>query len=226
MYRAILFDLDDTLYPYSRFVLGGLRNAARYAAKHLGMEEKTFFCACRQEWLFQGNSGRIFDSVLASLGLPLTAVPYLVQAFRNQDKLRLYPDAKEFLDAMRGKAALGVITDGLAWVQKRKIEALDANRYFQTIVYSDDYGRDNWKPSIIPYLMAWQRLGFPTPKSVVYIGDNPYRDFTGAKRLGFYTLRLVRGQYRSVRVHEAQDAHDVFSSFREVFGKLKLSPVN
>jgi putative hydrolase of the HAD superfamily len=226
MYRAILFDLDDTLYPYKQFIFGGFWNAARYAAEHLGVEEKTFFCACRREWQLQGNSGRIFDSVLAFFGLPLTAVPSLVEAFRNQDKLRLYPDAEEFLDAMRGKAALGVITDGLAWVQKRKIEALGASRYFDTIVYADEYGRHNWKPSIIPYLMAWERLGFPTPKSVVYIGDNPYRDFAGAKKLGFYTLRLVRGQFRAARVPDAQDAHDMFGSFREIFAKLRLSLVN
>lgn len=224
MYHAILFDLDDTLYPYGQFLIGGFQHAARYAARNLGVSEEFFFRACIQQWRREGNSGKIFDRVLAGFGLPVTALSELVHAFRSQDELGLYPDAKEFLDLLVGRVRLGIVTDGLVWVQKRKIRALKIGNYFNTIVYSDQFGRHNWKPSPLPYLVAWRRLGSPPPEKVVYIGDNPHKDFSGAKKLGFYTLRLLRGQFYKDRTSSAQDAHACFSSFTELSGVAEIRP--
>lgn len=222
MFHSILFDLDETLYPYVQFVFGGFRNAARWAARELGVDERLFYHSCIKEWQRQGNSGRIFDRVLAGLGLPETALPRLVEAFRSQEpRLRLYPDAQNFIAAMQGKACLGVVTDGLAAVQKHKIKALNISRHFKSIIYSDEFGSEYLKPSTIPYLAALQQLGSPPPEKTVYIGDNPYKDFAGAKKLGLYTIRLLRGQFRHAQVPAWQDAHAACTSFDEILRRLK-----
>ena len=44
------------------------------------------------------------------------------------------------------------------------------------------------------------------PSSVVYIADNPHKDFVGIKPLGFQTIRVLTGPYRNDKVSEAFDA--------------------
>ena len=226
MCPAILFDLDDTLYPYNQFMLGGYRSAARIALRYLDVDEKLFFQMCLQEWRRQGHSGKIFNRVLNSLGMPDWILPHLVNAFRDHNpKLHLFPDANWFLNILQGKLDLGIITDGLAPVQRRKIEALNIARYFKVIICTGDYGRENWKPSLLPYQEALKKLGSPPPERVVYIGDNPYKDFAGAKVLGIYTLRLLRGPFRYIQVSPQQDAHVVVSSFKEISACIPWFPI-
>lgn len=208
MYPVILCDLDDTLYPYRQFITGGLANASRFAALRLGIPQEQFMQMCLHQLKLEGHSGAIFDKVLEALGKDKTALPGLISAFRyHRPNLRLYPDALRFLSAVKGKAALGLVTDGLASVQKKKVAALNLKEYFDTIVYSDELGRDNWKPSTLPYLTALENLEAAPQDRAVYIGDNPDKDFVGAKQLGLFTIRLLRGPFRNLQVSPHLDAH-------------------
>lgn len=217
MKSVILLDLDETLYPYGQFVAGGLRAAAGYVSARYGLEEKVFLRECLLEQVRQGNSGHVFDQVLETMKLPKDILPELVNAFRNhKPRIRLYQDARCFLQLIHGRANLGIVTDGLKWVQQQKVEALGIKPYFQSIVYSDTYGRANWKPSPRPYIEALKEIGSTSPPKMVYIGDNPYKDFVGAKDLGFYTLRLLRGQFRHARVDARLDAHRSITSYTEI----------
>ncbi len=47
-----------------------------------------------------------------------------------------------------------------------------------------------WKPHTRPYLAALGQLGI-TPEKSVYIGDNPRKDFFGARQLGMHTVRVL-----------------------------------
>jgi putative hydrolase of the HAD superfamily len=59
------------------------------------------------------------------------------------------------------------------------------------IVVSDDYGLDAWKPSAVPYRAALDQLGVEAANAV-YVGDNPHKDFVGARALGMATVRVRR----------------------------------
>jgi len=67
---------------------------------------------------------------------------------------------------------LGLITDGNATVQKRKIEALNVRDFFDVIVLSDRYGSNMQKPSPSPYQKAMEKLEVKAPEAI-YVGDNP-----------------------------------------------------
>lgn len=221
MYHVILCDLDDTLYPYRQFVTGGLANASRFAALRLGVPKHRFMAMCLHQLKADGHSGAIFDKVLEALGKDKTALPGLISAFRyHRPELRLYPDALRFLSVVKGKAALGLVTDGLPSVQRKKVAALNLKDYFSTIVYSDDLGRNNWKPSPLPYLTALERLEASPQDRVVYIGDNPYKDFVGAKQLGLFTIRLLRGPFRNQQVSSRLDADIACRSLDSLWGVI------
>lgn len=216
-FQAILLDLDDTLYPYEQFVLGGFRGAAQYASRVWGISESCFYERCLREWTEKGHSGKIFNRVLVELGLPESELPCLVNSFRcHRPSLKLYPDARGLLEAARGRISMGIITNGVLEVQKRKVEALNLEHYFKVVVYADEYGKEHWKPSPVPFTEAWRVLGSPPPQEVVYIGDNPYIDFIGAKKLGFQTRRLLRGPFSNVEVSPEIDADAGITSLLEV----------
>ena len=40
-WRAVIFDLDDTLYPEEQFVLGGLQAVSRAVEGELGISQQT-----------------------------------------------------------------------------------------------------------------------------------------------------------------------------------------
>lgn len=51
---------------------------------------------------------------------------------------------------------------------------------------------------------------------MVYIGDNPYKDFVGIKPLGFRTVRVCRGQYKEIVKTEEYEAGYRIKSLEEL----------
>ena len=86
--------------------------------------------------------------------------------------------------------------DGYLAVQQNKFAALGLAPWFDAVVFSDALGRQAWKPSTKPFEQVLTCLNV-SPAEAVYIGDNPTKDFLGARTLGMHTiwLRHQDGQY-------------------------------
>jgi putative hydrolase of the HAD superfamily len=190
--RAVIFDLDDTLYSEHDYVRSGFAAVARRLAREPGAPEAAILdAALVAEWLEHGR-GRVFDVVAARYGLDVP-VAELVAAYREHEpSLELYPDADRALTRLEAAGTpVGVLTDGMASVQRRKLKALGLDQRIRCIVVCDDYGLDAWKPSPVPYRVALEQLGV-APADAVYVGDNPNKDFIGARALGLATVRVKR----------------------------------
>jgi putative hydrolase of the HAD superfamily len=70
-----------------------------------------------------------------------------------------------------------------------------------TIVYSDEYGRENWKRSPVPYLKVMEVRRFQGSKCV-YVGDNPHKDFVKAKKLSLLTAQIARQDESIARLYQ------------------------
>ena len=190
---AVLLDLDDTLYPERDFVRGGFHAAAKLLANRLSRDADDLF-GLHMNQFQRGIRGSVFDAVLFELQVPRDPelIEELVRAYRSHEpQLTLFPDAEWLLPMLWPRYGLGILTDGPADVQRRKVKALCLQHRVEAIVYSDDFGREQWKPSPIPYLELLRRL-HAEPSHAVYVGDNPKKDFVGARRLGLQTVRVRR----------------------------------
>ncbi len=190
---AVLLDLDDTLYPERDFARGGFRAAAAVLAERLQRSSDKLFESLWQSFE-RGVRGSIFDTVLAELNVPHddALIAELVRAYRSHDpQLTLFEDADRLIEVLCPRYGLGLLTDGPADVQRRKVKALGLQSRVEAIVYSDDFGREHWKPSPIPYLELLRKMHVD-PSHAVYVGDNPKKDFIGARRLGLQTVRIRR----------------------------------
>ncbi len=209
MIKAVLFDLDDTLYRERDFVDQSFRSVARVMAKYLaerdkgrGREEKGDLQPARvgesPEELFrqmielmeQEGRGEIFNRLCERYDVDIP-VEELVRIYREtKPVLSLYPDGEEFLARLeKRQIKTGLITDGNAQVQYNKIRALGLDRRLDVVLASYDLGLRKPDPGV--YVYCLEKLGCG-PEEAVYIGDNPLKDFIGARKLGMKTVRIIR----------------------------------
>jgi putative hydrolase of the HAD superfamily len=209
-WRAIIFDLDDTLYAERDYVLSGFRAVARWAEAALGIPAAPGYAAL--ERLFaQGVRGDTFNTWLAAHHAPTgdgenkaesathsaSIVAQMVEVYREHTpQLAPFPEVPPLLERLATSYRLGLVSDGYLAVQQRKWAALGLERFFGAVVFSDELGREHWKPSPRPFEIVTARLGVP-PEAAVYVADNPHKDFLGARRagLGAVWLRRPDGEY-------------------------------
>ena len=168
----------------------------------------------------QGRRKNIFNLTLEKLRVeyePLI-IQELLQIYRlHKPNISLYEDAKWAINNFKKCKQLGIITDGYLPTQQHKVGALGIESDFDVIVYSELYGRENWKPSPLPYQKSMQLLGC-LGKECVYIGDNPSKDFVTAKKLGWMTVRICRkgGEHSEVTTDNSHEADMKISSLTEL----------
>lgn len=202
MLRAVLFDLDDTLYRERDFVDQSFRSVAKAMAGYLSAKRKPGrgqgLSEESEEELFgqmielmeQEGRGEIFNRLCERYDVDIP-VQELVKIYREtRPVLKLYPDGEELLSWLEDREIkTGLITDGNAAVQRNKIEALGLDRRLNVVLASYDLGLR--KPDKGVYVYCLEKLGC-RPEEAVYIGDNPLKDFIGARKLGMKTVRIIR----------------------------------
>jgi len=214
---VLIFDLDDTLFPERDFVVSGFRAADVWLQQE--RSRSGFFGEALR--LFEaGVRGHIFDEALQKIGADPDPVliQRLVLVYRaHKPRLALYPDARRAIDHFRGHKKLGLITDGYAVPQRNKVEALGIGDAFDIVVYSDELGRNHWKPSPAPYQKVMETLGCDGT-DCVYVGDNPVKDFITARNLDWMTVRVRRndGQHSQVETGKDFDAEWTVESLGEL----------
>lgn len=188
--RAVIFDLDDTLYPEQTYVLSGFRAVTAWVEVQMGIPaDRTFSELCQ---LFNiGVRGNIFNLWLKDHGLdPDYWILQMVQVYREHEpQIVPYPDVPELLQHLHQHYYLGLITDGYLTVQQKKLASLGLSSYFDGLVFSDELGLEAWKPNPLPFEVILGKLAI-TAREAVYVGDNPNKDFLGARQVGMWTVRV------------------------------------
>ena len=148
MIRAILFDLDDTLYPENEFVLSGYCAVARKAAANGNCGYEAAFDCMRTTFCMEGRKA-VFPSLLARFPDLSMTLADIVRIYREHvPEINLFPEYRPLLEELGNNYRLGMITDGLPTVQRGKVRALGIEEMFDKIVYSWDYGEQRQKPHL------------------------------------------------------------------------------
>jgi putative hydrolase of the HAD superfamily len=231
-WKAIVFDLDDTLYPEQQYVLSGFQAVAAWAEGRLGIPADQGYAELKL--LFdRGVRGNTFDQWLQARSLPSEPLlEKLVQVYREHEPtLQTFPGVIELLRSLCERYRLGLVSDGHLSVQRRKLAALRLAGYFDAIVFSDEWGPTAWKPSRKPFEIVLQRLALDAPRGI-YVADNATKDFLGARRCGMATIWVRRpaGEYASLDPPTAEHAPDrvitCLSSLEQVVASLPEPPAH
>jgi putative hydrolase of the HAD superfamily len=111
-------------------------------------------------------------------------------AARRREAMRLFPETRAFLDALRDRGLpLALVTNGDAGQQRDKIERHDLARYFGAILIEGEFGCG--KPEERVYREALRQLGVP-PEGVWMVGDHLEWDVLAPQRLGMTGVWIDR----------------------------------
>ncbi len=107
-----------------------------------------------------------------------------------EDQWTLFDDVLACLDALAGHR-LGIISNGNAEQQKRKLHRLGIGDRFSTIVISEDLGV--WKPNPEIFREACKQAS-EKPHDCLYVGDDFARDAQASLAAGLRGIWLNRNQ--------------------------------
>ncbi|MFN4055708.1 MAG: HAD family hydrolase [Alishewanella aestuarii] len=209
-----IFDLDDTLYDERQYVDSGLRAVACFVANRWQLDEDISY-QTMQQLLDSRGRGRIFDDLLAAHGLATKAnVKACVSCYRLHQPQITMPAAHHQLLQQLPKP-LYLVTDGNKIVQQKKVQALGIAHYFKRIFITHRFGVKHAKPSTYCFELI-KKAEQCEWKDMVYIGDNPVKDFVNLNELGVQTVRVRTGCHKDVRAKLKHDAIKTIGNLSEL----------
>jgi putative hydrolase of the HAD superfamily len=203
LFKAVLFDLDDTLHDDTVSYRYAAERAARDIAVVYGLDAYAIACAYELEattfWeslhasdLAKRPVGllqRFWGLALRKMGIEDEALATrAAEAFNRyrMECVELFPGALELLLSLRERGlALGLVTNGFVETHREKIELLRLEEIFHVIAIADEVGMIKPDPRIFAHVC--ERLGV-LPSASVMIGDNFERDILGARAAGMQTV--------------------------------------
>lgn len=229
---AVLFDLDNTLYPYDPAHQAGSAAVARKASRVLGAPEadlSAYFDQARGD--VKARLGKVgaahsrllyFHRFLELAGMksqPLLSLDLEQTYWRTfLSSARLFPGVSDFLDDLRSLGVpTGLVTDLTTQIQFRKLIYFGLEHAFDYVVTSEEAGAD--KPDSAPFLLIRDKMGL-RDQLVWMIGDNASSDIEGAaEHLDAVTLHRCDD-----RAKPCPSADAVFHEFEDLRRLLHSQP--
>lgn len=171
MFKAILFDLDNTLIDREAAFRACLPAAAE--ARLLELDERG-----------QGDRGALFAEWNR-----YEMMDQQTLTRRLCGHLRPDPELLKALQELAKSKTLAVVTNGGSQTQRAKIAATGMDGLFSGVFISEEVGFAKPDPRI--FLHAVQRLAL-SPGDCLYLGDHPPVDEPGARAAGLAFLRVDR----------------------------------
>ncbi len=226
MKKVILFDLDDTLAPEESFIKSGYRAVSEYLKEHFGTDgnEKNIYSELYA--LYKESSKLVFNRYLENHMIYPSddEIKELVRIYREHEpSTEYYEDVPPALKKLKQEGCkLGIITDGYSITQRNKLKALKADTMFDRIIITDELGRDYWKPDERSFIMMKETFSAEYG-DMVYVGDNPAKDFYIGKDNRISTIRVLRpgSVYENTPYLEDVRESALINSFDELFSALK-----
>jgi len=205
MIRAVLFDLDNTLYDYDSAHKKAMKEIYKEFTNHIKLSSGEFsklFKISRAE-IHKELAGtasahnrvlyfqRLIEKTYKTVNP--TVILKLYDAYWDTllDNMALLSGALELLKYLKkSKVSIAIVSDLTTNIQLRKLERLGISDYVDVLVTSEEAGSE--KPHAIMFLLTLNKLEVG-PHEAIMVGDNTIADIEGANFVGLTTVLLKKG---------------------------------
>ena len=229
--KAVIFDTDNTLYPYSPAHKEATRAVEEKVENQLGIDKVIFrsaFLKAREEIKNRlGNVASSHSRLLymqrtiekLELGTRILTTLDLEQTYWRTflSNCRLFPEVLDFIQLLRSKGIITAnITDLTAQIQFRKLVYFGLDEFFDYVVTSEEAGAD--KPDKRPFEVTLDKLQIE-PENIWMIGDNPKSDMVGAGEMGMIKIQIFHDGVEIINSGMAKP-DIVFSNYSELISLI------
>jgi HAD superfamily hydrolase (TIGR01549 family) len=171
--KGVIFDLDDTLYSEKEYIKSGYKAVSDY----LGGEYED------KLWVFFEAKKPAIDELMRDLGREDEKAEVLKVYRSHKPDIHPYSGVAEMIAELKEKGIkVGIITDGRPEGQRNKLKSLDLD--IDDVIITDELGGVQFrKPCDIAFRIMATRWRL-NPADIVYVGDNPAKDFQAPQQLG------------------------------------------
>ena len=235
MIKAVLFDLDNTLYDYT--TADRIAEEALYenVVKLIGPMDREEFA--RQYKIAKTEIKRELRGTASSHNRALYIQRFLEihnVSFDPEIILKLYDcywdKLLEVMQPLEGLipvlrelqemgVKIGIVTNLTAHIQLRKIKKLQIQEFIDILVTSEETGTE--KPHSAMFLVAANKLGV-LPTQCMFVGDNIDSDTEGANAVGMKTVCIFFGEHATQVASEgAEEPNFTVWRLSEIIGIVK-----
>jgi len=197
--KAIIFDLDDTLYDCTGSLVESARRRAAAAMVKAGLPMSVEEAYRLQLDLLKryGMRCNVFDRIAEQFGLGEDLVNAALAAYNSDEvgEIQPFPDVVPTLQRLRSQGyLLFLVTSGVHARQTKKIERLGLAPYFDEIIVQDKE-RGMAREDCFLDLMTRYNL---RPEEIVSVGDRIHSEIRVSNYLRMTTVQMMHGQFQSL----------------------------
>jgi HAD superfamily hydrolase (TIGR01549 family) len=204
--KAVLFDLDDTLWPIVPVIVRAEAILFDWLTEHAPKVAQQFTIESlrqRRLALLAENPRYAIDlralrhaalcEAFAGCGEDAAKVDHAMEVFSAaRNSITPFEDVHPVLAHLHGRVALGSVSNGVA-----DLEAIGLAHYFQASIAAHSFGTAKPDPAI--FHAACEALGV-APAEAVYVGDDPVLDVEGAQQAGLLAVWMNRSALQPRRI--------------------------
>lgn len=213
----IVFDLDDTLYEELSYVKSGFKEVSQKLEinESIKSAESLNFMI---DYLKKNGRKFIFNALLEKYKIynKKNLQKYLICYRKHKPNIKIDAKIKKSLVKLNKEHSLYLLTDGNKLVQSIKVDTLGIKYLFKKVYITHRYGLKSAKPS----LNCFKKIKYIEKcewSEIVYVGDNPLKDFVNLNKVGAQTVRILQGPYKKTIPKKGYDAKFIYESIYKFF---------